>query len=170
MNKAGIFYHNMRNLLKNKNAQIMKNDSRSSIPQVEEEKKKYTDRDVNRDDHARRFQHTTSQPIKWILHTVDNKILHNLPIFLEDVGMTEDIYGTSVPHLQGKKSRHKIHHVEPITVPNVLKGILDKYKKGTLCCDLIHINSIGFLKTIYWHIVFAMVSMIKIEKLITLKI
>ena len=53
--KAGIFYHDMRNLLKNKNAQIMKNDSRSSIPQVEEEKKKYTDRDVNRDDHARRF-------------------------------------------------------------------------------------------------------------------
>ena len=113
--KAGIFYHNMRNLLKNKNAQIMENNSRSSIPQVEEEKKKYTDRDVNRDDHARRFQHITSQPIKWILHAVDNKILHNLPIFLEDVGMTEDIYGTSVPHLQGKKSRHKIHHVEPIT-------------------------------------------------------
>ena len=30
-----------------------------------------------------------------------------------------------------------------------------------MCCDLIHINGIGFLKTISWHIMFATGSMIK---------
>ena len=84
--------------------------------------------------------------------------------------MAEDIYGPSVPHVQGKTVCHKIHNAEPIMVKNVSKVILDKYKKFPLCCDLIHINSIGFLNTIYSHILFAMVSMIKIEKLITLKI
>ena len=52
--------------------------------------------------------------MKWILHAVDNNILHNLPIMREDVRMDEDIYGTSVPHFKGKKDRHKIQHVEPI--------------------------------------------------------
>ena len=32
--KAGLFYHDMRHLLKNKDAQIMVNDSRSPMPQV----------------------------------------------------------------------------------------------------------------------------------------
>ena len=34
MNKDGLFYHDMRNLLKNEYALIMVNDSRSPIPQV----------------------------------------------------------------------------------------------------------------------------------------
>ena len=41
-------------------------------------------------------------------------------------------------------------------------GILDKYKKFTLRHDLMHINGIGFLNTIYQHIMFAIGSMIKI--------
>ena len=40
MSKAGLFYHNMRHLLKNKNnAHIMLNDSRLPIPQVDKKKK-----------------------------------------------------------------------------------------------------------------------------------
>ena len=34
MTKAGIFYHDMRHLLKNKDAQILVNNSHSPIPQV----------------------------------------------------------------------------------------------------------------------------------------
>ena len=82
----------------------MVNDSRSPIPQVEEKKKQYTACDVKRDGHARRLQHITGQSVKWILHAVDNNILQNLPILREDVGMYEDIYVPSVPHLQEKKS------------------------------------------------------------------
>ena len=40
MTKAGLFYHVMMNLLKNKkNTHIMVNDSRYPIPQLEEKKK-----------------------------------------------------------------------------------------------------------------------------------
>ena len=102
--KASLFYQYMRHLLKNQSLHIMVNDSHYPIPQLEENKKLYTARDINRVDCARKLQNITVQPIKQTLHSVDNKILHNLPIFREDVGIDEDIYGTSVPYLQGKQS------------------------------------------------------------------
>ena len=77
--------------------------------------------------------------------------------------MAEEIYGPSVPYLQGKTVRHKVQHVEPIMVPNLPKGILDRYKKVTLYCDLIHINGIGFLKTTSLHIMATTGSMFKLK-------
>ena len=97
--KAGMFYHDMRNLLKNKDAHIMVNNSHSPIPQVQYNKVIYTAHDIKRADRARQFQHITGQPINRILHEVDNNILQNLPIMQEDVRMAEDIYGPSIPHL-----------------------------------------------------------------------
>ena len=75
--------------------------------------------------------------------------------------MAEDIYRPSIPHLKGKIVRRKVHHVEPIKITNVPKTILDKYKEVIICCDLMHINGIGFLITISRHIMFATVSIIK---------
>ena len=81
MTKAGILYYDMRHILKNKkNTQITVNNSWSPIPQVEENKKHYTYRDVNRDYQPRQFQHITGQSVNQTLHAVDNNILHNLPI------------------------------------------------------------------------------------------
>ena len=40
--------------------------------------------------------------------------------------MAGDIYGPSVPRLQGKTVRHKVHHVEPVLVPKSPKVILDR--------------------------------------------
>ena len=70
---------------------------------------------------------------------------------------------------QGKTFRHKIQYMEPIMVPNFPKGILYKYKKVTLWCDLIYIDGIGFLKTISQHIIFATGSMIKNLKINNIK-
>ena len=50
-------------------------------------------------------------------------------------------------------------------VPNVPKVILDKYKKFTLCCEIMHINGIGFLNTISQHIMFDTGSIIKDQKI-----
>ena len=47
------------------------NYSRSPIPQVDEKKKYYTARDVNKDDRASQLQHTTCQPVKQIINAVD---------------------------------------------------------------------------------------------------
>ena len=113
------------------------------------------------DDLASKFQHITIQPVKIILHEVYKKILQNIPIMKEDVSMDEDIYGTSVQHLQGKIVFHKIQHVEPIIIPSVPKEILDRYNKSTVCCDIMHNNGIIFLNTIYRHIMFTTGTMIK---------
>ena len=79
-------------------------------------------------------------------------------------GTDDDIYGPSVPHFQGKKVHQKVRHVEPIAVTDIPKGIFDRYKKFTLCCDLMHINGIGFLNTTSQNILFATGSMIKTKK------
>ena len=46
MTKAGMLYNDMRNLLRNKYAHIMANDSRYSIPQVKDKRKGYTNRNI----------------------------------------------------------------------------------------------------------------------------
>ena len=161
MTNAGIFHHDMRHLIKSKNAQIMVNDSCYPIPQEEENKKWYTAHDVKMSGRARQNQHITGQPIKRILHAVDNNILNYLPILRKFVGMAEEIYGNSVPHLQGKTVRQKIQHVELVMVPSVPKDILDKYKKVILFCDLLHIKGIGFLNIISQHIMFSTGNIMK---------
>ena len=122
----------MRNLIKNKDAHILVNDSHYPITQVQDKKERYTDHDIKRADRARRFQNITGHPIKRIFHEVDNNIPQNLPILREDVRMAEDIYGPNIPHLKGKKVRRKIQHVEPIKITSVTKTILDKYKGFTI--------------------------------------
>ena len=93
----------------------MVKNSLSTTPQVEENKKHYTDHNVKRYDNEIQFQNITSQPVKKILHTVDNNILHNLPILQEDVGMAEDIYGPSVSYLKGKSVHQKVQYLEPMS-------------------------------------------------------
>ena len=139
----------------------MVNDSCYPIPQVQENKKQYTARDIKRAGSARIFQNITGQPVKRIFHEVDNNTLQNLPILRQYVGMDEEIYGPSVPHLKGKTVRHKVHKVETIIVPNVPQGILDRYKNVTLFCDPMHINGIVFLNNISLQILFSTVIMIK---------
>ena len=90
----------MRYLLKNNNTHLMVNDSHSPILQVHGKNKRYTTLDIKLDDRARQFQNITDHPIKRIIHSVDNKILQNLPIMQEDVRMDEDIYGPSIPHIK----------------------------------------------------------------------
>ena len=143
----------------------MVNDSHPPIPQVQEKKKIYTARDIKRADHARRFQNITGQPIKWILHAVDNNILQNLPILQKDARMADDKYGPSIPHLKGKTVRRKIQNVEPVKITSVPKTTLDNYKDIIIYCELMHINEIGLLNIISRHIMFSTGSMIKNRKI-----
>ena len=155
MTKSGLFYHDMRHLLKKKDAHIMVKDSHSPIPQVHDKKKVYNARNIKWSGCERQFQNITGHPIKQILHAVNNNILQNLPFLREDVRMAEDIYGPRIPHLKGKTVRCKIKHVESIKITSVPKTILDNYKEVTIFCDLMHINGIIFLNTISRHIMFA---------------
>ena len=75
MTNAGLFYHDIKHLIKNKSTQIMVNKSRSPLTQIKKNNKQYTVRDVMRADRTMGFQNITDQPLKWILHEVDNDIL-----------------------------------------------------------------------------------------------
>ena len=152
MTKAVIFYHDMRQLTNNKEVHTMVNDSNYPIPQVQDKKKGYTAPNIKRVDCARRFQHITDQPIKRILHAVNNNILQNLSILWEDAITAEDIYEPSIPHLKGKTVRRNIQHVEPVKIKSVPKTILDTYKGVTIYYDLMHINKIDLINTISQHI------------------
>ena len=83
--------------------------------------------------------------------------------------MYEDIYGPSISHLKGKTVRRKIQQFEPVKITSVPKTILDNYKEATICCDLIHINEIGFINTISRHIMFDSGSMTKNRKIENIK-
>ena len=140
MTKAGLFYRDMRHLLKKKYAHITVNNLHPPIPKVQDKKKGCTARNIKRSDHTRRFQNITGQQTRQFIHAVDNKILKNLPILQEYVGMAVDIYGPSIPHPKWKTVRHNIKHVDPVKISTVPKTILHKYKEVTICCDLMHIN------------------------------
>ena len=126
MTKAGLLYHDIRHLLKNKDAHIMVNDLHSPIPQVQDNKKGYTARNIKRANRVRRFQYITGQLTEQILHAINNKILQKFPILREDVRMVEYVYGPSIPHLKGKPVLRKIQYVEPVKIISVPKTILDK--------------------------------------------
>ena len=99
---------------------------------MKDKNKGYTARNIKQADRARQFQHITGHPIKRPLHAFDNKILHNLPILREDVRISEDIYGPSIPHLKFKTVRRNIQHGEPVKITSVPKTILGKYREVTI--------------------------------------
>ena len=132
INKADVFYHDMRHLLENKDTHIMVNDYHPPILQVQEKNKIYTARNIKWADGARRLQNITGQLIKQILHALNDNTIQNLPILREDVRIAEYIYGPSIPHLKSKTVRRKIQHVEPIKITSVPLNILDNYKEVTI--------------------------------------
>ena len=92
----------------------MVNNYCSPIPKLEGNKKQYTTHDVKKYYRARQLQNITGQPVNLILYAVDNNILQNLSILREDVGMYEDIYGTSVPHFKSKQSATRYNMWNPL--------------------------------------------------------
>ena len=141
MTKAGILYHNMRYLLKNKNAHTMVNDSRFLIPQVEQKNKQYTSGDLKRADlwkviPAHQFPTNKKNPTRsWWYHSTEP------PIFWEDFGMDEDIYRTSVPHLEGKQygTRFSMWNLlwyqvsQRTSLTNTIKSTFDVFQPKMVC-------------------------------------
>ena len=64
MTKAGMFYYDLRHLLKNMDADIMVNDSHETTRQVQDKNKIYHACDIKRADCAKLFQHITGKTTK----------------------------------------------------------------------------------------------------------
>ena len=86
-----------------------------------------------------------------MLHAVDKNFIKYFPITIEDINMTEDIYGTTVLHLQGKTVHQKVKHYKMVIVSKPPQYII----------NLIHINGLAFLYTASLCIIFSTGNFIK---------
>ena len=75
--------------------------------------------------------------------------------------MAKEIYGPSVPHMQGKTMHQEVKHSKLVEVQKLLQDIIGKYKSVILCCDIMHINGLDFLNTVSQENLFGIISLIK---------
>ena len=109
MSARGLYFCDM----KQEQGNVLLNDATATggILTVEKNKARYTARDIERANRARKFQEITGTSLETLLGVIDRKLLLNLPITRADVKAAEDIYGTSLAHLKGKTMRRQGEHV-----------------------------------------------------------
>jgi hypothetical protein len=121
---------------------------------VQDQMAKYSQRDVQRANLARKLQKTIGHPsIKQFMKIVKENQLPNCPIGTDDILVAEDIFGPSVSGLKGKTVRSTPMAVSDTYEP-LPPGIVEKYQSVTLAFDLMYVNKVIFLVTFSRHIRF----------------
>jgi Reverse transcriptase (RNA-dependent DNA polymerase)/Zinc knuckle len=124
-------------------------------------KVRYTRRERDRADLARRLQQTIGRPsTREFINIVNKNLLPNCPITAVDIMAAENIYGPDLGSLKGKTVRRKVDHVEAI-VTDVPCSIYERYKDVTVCADIMKVNGIPFLVSISRGIRFGTVEMVE---------
>jgi hypothetical protein len=120
---------------------------------VAENKSRYTNRDYSRAELARRLQ-------AWLPAAVESNQLQNCPVECDDIAAAEDIFGPEmIGILKGKTVRRGGEHVRPtnVTIP---AQIVSRYQKVTIAVDIMKVNKIPFMISIYRSIKFGTSEMI----------
>ena len=76
-----------------------------NVPTVEENLKRYTQRQIKQAYVARYFQNSAGLSTSALLKMIDSGALKNSPIAREDVKTAQNIWGTSIAYLKGKTTR-----------------------------------------------------------------
>ena len=115
---------------------------------VKDNKEHYTRRAYLRALKARKLQNIMGYPsTATLVKALDNNLIPNCDVTREDVMIAEDILGPNAGSLQGKTVERQGDPVEIKIIP-VPKSILDKYKRVTVCVDVMRVNTIPFLMSI----------------------
>ena len=125
---------------------------------VRDNKSKYTNNDYMRALRARELQIKIGRPsTRDYIKIVEGNSLPNCPVTRADILAAEHIFGPDIGALKGKTTRRRPPIVDsPVTpVPNV---ILEKYRRVTICVDVLHINNIPMLASISRNIKFGTVE------------
>jgi hypothetical protein len=128
---------------------------------VEENKKMFTDRQVERAKKARQLYHALGTPsTKDFKAIITMNAIKNLPVTIDDVNLAEKIFGPDIGALKGKTTRHKPCPVvsDYIEIPSEL---IDNHHNVTLCIDTIKINGLSFLTTISRNIMYRTVEWVE---------
>jgi hypothetical protein len=141
----GLFYLDTTNTKKNN---MMQEDAAVMVMTVDKQKAKYSARDIQRAELARKLQHLLGHPsTKHFKQIVAGNQLKNCPIGIDDIVVAEDIFGQSIGALNGKTVHKKLDVVRGMTTPLPME-IIEKYRNVTLAFDLMYVNKIAFLLTL----------------------
>jgi hypothetical protein len=120
-------------------------DSMALVSTVEDNMKRFTDREVKKAEEARRLQTVLGYPSdKALVRMISSGGMVNSPISVHDVYNAVRIWGPNLGSLKGKTTRSKpnvvtIEHLDE-------KIIIDK--EIVLCMDIFFVEGISFLMTI----------------------
>ena len=114
---------------------------------VEENKTKFTDRDISKANTSRRLEAILSFPsTKQFRHALENNVILNCPVESNHVITAKKIYGVHPATLAGKTTKKGSREI-PIT-PALLIILDSKYKHFCISVDVLTINRVKFLTTI----------------------
>jgi hypothetical protein len=146
----GLYNHKPKELNTQKNIEIGTN----MMNTVEENKRFFTNRQIARAYKARELYHALGTPsIHDFKATIIMNAIKNNPVTLEDVKISERIFGPDIGRIKGKTTRIKPNPVvsDYIEIPQEL---IEKQQDITLCIDTMFINGIAFFTSISRNIMF----------------
>ena len=131
---------------------------------VKENRKNYTNNDYLRALRARELQITMERPsTTTFLDLLKKNGITNCPVTPADVEAAEYILGPYIGSLKGKTTRRSPPIVDsPVTA--VPAGVLQEYRKVTLCVDVMYVNRVAMLVSISRKIRFGTLEVIPNNK------
>ena len=115
---------------------------------VEVNKKLYTKRQVEWADAARALYEIIGYPsLRVFIHIISTNKIKDCPVTVEDVNISEKIYGPDMYAIKGKSTRPK----PPVVVNDYVeipKELIDAHKNVEVCADIMFIDGVPFLNTV----------------------
>jgi hypothetical protein len=139
---------------------VMEPVEMTMVTPVEQNKANYIKADYMQAVLARKIQATIGRPSTTeFIRFVREGLLPNCPVTPEDIEAAEHIFGTDVGALKGKTTRQAPQKVR-MTGVSVPTEVLDRYRKVTLCGDIMFVNRIPFFVSISRNLKFGTAEMI----------
>lgn len=136
MHSSGLHYYDPRN------------EELAFVSTVSENKLNFTKRQIKRASVARTLCTTLSYPSwKDFKYIIRSNLIKDCPVTVEDVEISEEIWGKDVPALKGKTTRKKPAPVARNNIKIPLK-LLNLHKEVYLTADVFFVNGIAFLLTL----------------------
>jgi hypothetical protein len=149
MQPSGLYQYSVSSGYQQGLKEDQKEDGASNlISTVDENRKGYTLLQFERAKEARKLYHIVGTP------TTNNfkllfwmNVIQNCPVTVEDVNISEKIFGPDMSSLKGKSTRCKPKPVRSDLI-EIPKEIITKHHDIDLCMDAMDVNECGMLTAI----------------------
>ena len=139
-------------------------DAHLFLTTVDDNKTKFTKRDVKLAELARSIQNRIGRPsLRAYTNIIKNNLLPNIPISVKDILNAERIFGPNLGSIKGKTVRTKPNSIN-ITEIDLPDDIKDLYGNVELSGDIMFINKIPFFVSISHKIKFGTAEALKNRK------